>query len=351
MGERVVRWGIVGAGRIAQRFARSLAREPRSELVAISCRSAAKADAFAAAHGVNEDGTLSDEALGGVAGSAHAALLARPDVDAVYVALPPALHLEWSVAALRAGKAVLCEKPLCASVEETERLVRTAAETGTLLMEGTKTRFEPLYRSRPRARGPGRDRAADAGGDPALQRHGATALPAAPTICPTPWAAATCSTQASTVAAWLDDYLTGPIEVVATRARWSGGVDTFADAELRAGNVTARLLTACDQGSPRDAIIVGTEGRVVVDEMHRPQHARLERTGERPVELDLPYPVDDLYGEVEHFAGLVLAGGGRVSRHAARDLAALRRAPRRHPGADGLARGPPATPSRRYLSR
>lgn len=307
MGERVVRWGIVGAGRIAQRFARSLAREPRSELVAISCRSAAKADAFAAAHGVNEDGTLSDEALGGVAGSAHAALLARPDVDAVYVALPPALHLEWSVAALRAGKAVLCEKPLCASVEETERLVRTAAETGTLLMEGTKTRFEPLYR---RVR-----ELVDQGAIGRLMRvetrlcsDMGDRIASGADYMSDPVGGGNLLDSGIYGAAWLDDYLTGPIEVVAARARWSGGVDTFADAELRAGDVTARLLTACDQGSPRDAIIVGTEGRVVVDEMHRPQHARLERTGERPVELDLPYPVDDLYGEIEHFAGLALAG-------------------------------------------
>ena len=63
----IVRWGIVGAGKIAHRFARSLANEPRSELVAISCRSAAKATAFALEHGVAAEGALSDEALGGVA--------------------------------------------------------------------------------------------------------------------------------------------------------------------------------------------------------------------------------------------------------------------------------------------
>ena len=143
--EKSVRWGIVGAGKIAQRFARSLAHEPHSELVAISCRSAEKAAAFAAAHGVDEEAALSDDALGGVAGSAHAALLARPDVDAVYVALPPALHLEWSLAALRAGKAALCEKPLCASLEETVLLARAARSENLLLMEATKTRFEPLY--------------------------------------------------------------------------------------------------------------------------------------------------------------------------------------------------------------
>ena len=98
------------------------------------------------------------------------------------------------------------------------------------------------------------------------------------------------------------------LEVLGARARWERGVDTFADAELRAGDVTARLLTACDQGSPREAVLTGTEGRIVVDEMHRPQHARLERNGEKPVELDVPHPVDDFYAELEHFVDLVLAG-------------------------------------------
>ena len=146
MTEKRVRWGIVGAGKIAHRFARSLAHERRSELVAISCRSTERARAFADEHGVPGAGTLSDEALGGVAGAAHAALLARADVDAIYLSLPHGMHREWAVAALRAGKAVLCEKPACASAAEAREVVSVAHETGALFMEAMKTRFTPLYR-------------------------------------------------------------------------------------------------------------------------------------------------------------------------------------------------------------
>lgn len=305
--EKNVRWGIVGAGRIAQRLARSLAHEPHSELVAISCRSAAKAVAFAAAHGVDEDGALSDEGLGGVAGSAHAALLARPDVDAVYVALPHSMHAAWALAALRAGKAVLCEKPLCVSPEETALLANAARAEGLLLMEGMKTRFLPLYRRVRELVGEGTigrltrveavlhnnmgDRIAR-GGDYLSAATGGGMLLDSGIYC----------------AGWVEDYLDGPLEVVSAEARWEAGVDCAVDAELRAGERTARLATAADRDNTRYARLVGTEGQIVVEQMHRPERARLERTGEKPVELELPYPVDDLYGEVEHFVGLLCAG-------------------------------------------
>ena len=303
----LVRWGIVGAGNIAHRFARSLANEPRSELTAISCRSAAKATAFALEHGVATESALSDEALGGVAGSAHAALLARPDVDAVYVALPHHLHAEWVVAALRAGKAVLCEKPLCVSPEETALLARTAHETGTLLMEGMKTRFLPLYRRVRELVGQGAigrltrveavlqnamlDRIVR-GGDYLSSPSGGGMLLDTGIYC----------------AAWIEDYLSGPFEVASAEARWEAGVDCAVDAELRFGEKTARLLAAADRDNTRYTRLVGTEGQIVVDQPHRPTHARLERAGEKSVDLDLPLPVDDLYGEIEHFVDLLTDG-------------------------------------------
>ena len=303
----LVRWGIVGAGNIAHRFARSLANEPRSELTAISCRSAAKAAAFALEHGVATESALSDEALGGVAGSAHAALLARPDVDAVYVALPHHLHAEWVVAALRAGKAVLCEKPLCVSPGETALLARAAHETQALLMEGMKTRFLPLYRRVRELVGQGAigrlvrveavlqnamlDRIVR-GGDYLSSPSGGGMLLDTGIYC----------------AAWIEDYLSGPFEVASAEARWEAGVDCAVDAELRFGEKTAQLLAAADRDNTRYTRLVGTEGQIVVDQPHRPTHARLELAGEKPVELDLPLPVDDLYGEIEHFVDLLIDG-------------------------------------------
>jgi predicted dehydrogenase len=90
---------------------------------AVASRSLASAQAFAAKHGV-------ERAVEG-----YAALLDADDLDAVYIPLPNGMHAEWTIAALRAGKAVLCEKPLSASLPEAEQILAVARETGGLLWE------------------------------------------------------------------------------------------------------------------------------------------------------------------------------------------------------------------------
>lgn len=89
----------------------------------VASRSADTARAFARQHGIAH------------AVQGYEALLADDTLDAIYVPLPNNLHAEWTIAALRAGKAVLCEKPLCLTVEETERVLAAARETGQLLWE------------------------------------------------------------------------------------------------------------------------------------------------------------------------------------------------------------------------
>ena len=310
MGEkdgRIVRWGILGAGKIAHRFARSLAHDPRCELVAISCRSAEKAEAFALEHGVPEDGTLSDEALGGVAGAAHSVLLARPDLDAVYLALPHGMHLEWGIAALQAGKATLCEKPLCVSAEETHRLAEVSRETGTLLMEGMKTRFLPMYKRVHELVADGAigrlERVEAVLQNAMLERiaRGGDYLSA-------PVGGGMLLDTGIYCAAWIEDDLSGAFEVPRAEARWEAGVDCAVDAEMRFGEKTARLLAAADRGNTRYTRLVGSEGQIVVKQPHRPERATLERAGEKPLELDLPHPVDDFFGEIEHFVDLLLDG-------------------------------------------
>lgn len=124
-------WGIIGAGRIAGSFARDVRFVRESELVAVASRSLDHAKKFAGRHGIGH-------AYGG-----YEALLADPAVDAVYIATPHAQHLPNASAALRAGKAVLCEKPLTLNPEECRELMVVAQETGGYLMEGMWTYFLP----------------------------------------------------------------------------------------------------------------------------------------------------------------------------------------------------------------
>ena len=119
-----LRWGILGPGRIAARLVRALRASDRSELVAVGSRDASRAAAFAATHGI------------GRAHGSYEDLLADPTVDAVYVSLPNHLHAEWSIRALRAGKHVLCEKPLALRVDEVDGIAQAAASAGRLAVEG-----------------------------------------------------------------------------------------------------------------------------------------------------------------------------------------------------------------------
>ena len=80
--------------------------------------------------------TVTGQVRWGVVGTAKIARTAfLPDIDALYIPLPNGLHAEWTIQALRAGQPVLCEKPLCGSLAETERVLGVARETGTLLWE------------------------------------------------------------------------------------------------------------------------------------------------------------------------------------------------------------------------
>ncbi|MEU7871118.1 Gfo/Idh/MocA family oxidoreductase [Dactylosporangium sp. NPDC049140] len=128
------RWGILSTGSIAATFAEDLRLMPDAELAAVGSRSTESAERFAARHG---------------AARAHGswqALVDDPGVDAIYVATPHSAHYEASMLALRAGKAVLCEKPFTLAVAESEEMVRTARASGVFLMEAMWMRCIPAIR-------------------------------------------------------------------------------------------------------------------------------------------------------------------------------------------------------------
>lgn len=119
-----IRWGILGTANIARSaFLPGLRATDDGIAAVVAGRERARAEAFADDNGV-------DRAVAG-----YNTMLADDSIDAVYVALPNSLHAQWTVAALRAGKAVLCEKPLCTTVEETSDVLAVAQETGMPLWE------------------------------------------------------------------------------------------------------------------------------------------------------------------------------------------------------------------------
>jgi predicted dehydrogenase len=126
-----VRWGLLGASRIAVReFLPALAEEGGGLAQVVGARDPSRAQRFAAQHGVARS----------VVG--YQAVVEAPDVDAVYVALPNDLHTRWAAAAARSGKAVLCEKPLGMDQADASTLV-AATGPGALLWEALVFAFHP----------------------------------------------------------------------------------------------------------------------------------------------------------------------------------------------------------------
>ena len=126
-----VRWGIAGPGRMAAAMAADFPRVTGGELVAVGSRSLPRAQAFAEAHGIP------------TAYGSYDALLADPDIDAVYIATPHPQHTDLALASIAAGKATLVEKAFTASVADTERVVAAARAAGVFTMEAMWTRFNP----------------------------------------------------------------------------------------------------------------------------------------------------------------------------------------------------------------
>lgn len=132
MGNLALRWGLLGAGRIAAKFSADL-KTAGLNVAAVASRDPERARAFAAEAGIPR-----------YYGS-YQALLADPGVDAVYISLPNHLHAEWCVRAAEAGKHILCEKPGALDGVECSRLLGAARRAGVFYMEGFMYRCHPLW--------------------------------------------------------------------------------------------------------------------------------------------------------------------------------------------------------------
>lgn len=128
-----IRIGTLGAARIAPAaIIRPSRAVPEVEVVAVAARDRYRAEKFASKHGI-------PRVL-----ESYEALIADPDIDAIYNPLPNGLHGEWTLRALAAGKHVLCEKPFTANAPEAERVAAAAAATDLVVMEAFHYRYHPV---------------------------------------------------------------------------------------------------------------------------------------------------------------------------------------------------------------
>jgi predicted dehydrogenase len=129
-----LRIGVLGAARIAPKaIVKPATTNPDVEVVAVAARDRIRAQAFATAHAIPR--VLDD----------YDALIADPDIDAIYNPLPNALHARTTIAALDAGKHVLCEKPFTANATDADAVAAAAARSTTVVMEAFHYRYHPLF--------------------------------------------------------------------------------------------------------------------------------------------------------------------------------------------------------------
>ncbi len=290
-----LRWGFLGTGAIAADMAEGLRVAPGAELVAVGSRSAASARRFGDAHNVPRRH------------ASYEALCADPGVDVVYVATPHALHMDNTLTALRAGKHVLCEKPLAIHAGQARRMVEEARRRGLFLMEAMWTRTLPLVvelrrRLAEGAIGEPRYLSADFG-------FRADVDPGSILFDPTLGGGALLDVGVYPVS--FAHMLWGrPDVVVADAELGPTGVDHTVVAILRwSGGQMASISASLRLESPWVADLVGTEGRVTLPRpWWRPEVAVITRGDDPPERLERPLLGNGYAHEVLEVGRCVAAG-------------------------------------------
>jgi scyllo-inositol 2-dehydrogenase (NADP+) len=285
-----IRWGIVGAGRIARRFAESLAHVPGARLAGVWSRRTEPARALAAPF----DAPVFDD---------FDSLLVN--IDALYIATMQDSHPEYAMRAFAAGKPVLCEKPAAVNARALQRMIDAARERKLLFMEAMKPPFYPLYR---RLREHLQN---DPIGEIGLVRAGCSMANVPqdhPSFSLDVGGGALLDIgiyEAFLAVDWLGEAL--DVQTIGRIGRT--GVDVFASLNVRHERGIAQLFCGLDLQGRGDALIGGTLGTVVIHESWwNPARASIVYTDGRKVELDEPFSGGGLNYETAHFCELLRAG-------------------------------------------
>jgi len=291
----IVRWGVVGPGRIASKVAQDFQYVPGAEVVAVASRSAERARTFAAAHGI------------GRAHDSYRAIVEDDGVDVLYIATPHTQHRAVTLAALRAGKAVLVEKAFTVSPAATREIAGLAASTGVFAMEAMWTRFMPTIA---RARELMADGAIGAAAS--VQADLGVRAPIDPEdrfYNPAIGGGALFDVGVYPIS--LAQMVLGtPDSVTAHGVLAPGGVDVeeavlFGYADGRSASLFASLRCA----TPGQARVFGTDGWIdVLPRFHHPDTLILSRAGHEPETITLPHTGGGYSHELREVTECVTAG-------------------------------------------
>lgn len=247
------RWAVLGPGVISTEFVAGLRASTLGALQAVGSSDPGRAASFAARHGAEASGTYDQ-------------IIARDDVDAVYIGTVHTTHADLAVRALEAGKAVLCEKPVTPSASETRKVLEVAARSGRPFVEAFKQRFGPfadLLRELVTRRELGEVRevvASFGGNNPARSGRAFDPALAGGAILDVGCYPTSLAVEVARLSGWGDQ----PIELHEVTAEWVNGVDADTTAHLMIGDLAVELRTAIIREMPRSAVIRCEHGDIVL---------------------------------------------------------------------------------------
>jgi predicted dehydrogenase len=287
----MIRWGIIGCGRIAHRFVQGLAEVPKTKLAAAWSRRDESVSAFV-------------DQYGGIACSTIEELLAI-DIDAVYIATLPDSHELYSIAALNAGKHVLCEKPAAINLDSLDKILEVAKARNLLFMEGMKPPFFPLYRQLKEYL------LTDPIGAVGYVRAGSSVADISPDHPNFSHELAGGSIMGIGIyEAYLALEWLGNTKQVQAMGRFGKtGIDMFSIFQTEHANGYGQFYCGFDLHGKGDALICGTLGHITIHKnWWNPARATINYLDGRIVELDAPFTAGGLNYETIHFCELILNG-------------------------------------------
>jgi predicted dehydrogenase len=287
----MIKWGIIGCGRIAHRFVQGLREVPGTTLATVWSRRAESVNSFV-------------DQYGGKASESVEELL-NSDIDAIYIATLPDSHALYSISALNAGKHVLCEKPAAVNLKVLEQILQVAKSKKLLFMEGMKPPFFPLYVRLKEylANDPigpvGYVRAGSSVADISKDHPNFSYELVGGSIM-----------QIGIYEAFLAvDWLGATKQVQALGRFGETGIDMFSIFQTEHTNGYAQLYCGFDLHGKGDALICGTKGNVTIHKnWWNPARATINYLDGRIVEIDEPFTAGGLNYEVQHFCELINNG-------------------------------------------
>ncbi|WP_223650140.1 Gfo/Idh/MocA family protein [Hymenobacter psoromatis] len=281
------RWGILGLGSIARKFVADLAHVPGAVLHVVASRDLAKARAFAADFGAAH-------AVG-----SYEALTAVPDLDVVYIATPHSEHHAHALLCLRAGLAVLCEKPFTVNAGQAQELITVSQAQGVFLMEAFWTRFFPavahaLALLKSSTIGEVKHLVADFGGFMPYEPLGRLFNPNL---------AGGSLLDIGVYPLFLSQLFLGrPTAVAAVAVPAGTGVDLSCAVSLAyAGGATASLASTLAAPLDNQCVLYGTGGQLrLLGPMYAPHGVRVQPLGQAAQDFSYPPPGDGYHYEAAH---------------------------------------------------